>query len=74
MSLAGMNAETASELRHVPRGTFEQNIYRMALQQYLMNSMGQRPQIERSTAAAQAAALRMVRQHYREFTPTILQD
>lgn len=74
MSAAGMRMKTASELRRVPRGGLPQNQYRMALQLYLMNSMGGRPQIERSTAAAHAAALRTVRQHYREFTPTILQD
>jgi len=74
MSLADMNAAAADELRHVPQGALEQNIYRMALQQYLLNSLGRRPQIERSAAAAHAAALRTVRPYYREFTPTILQD
>jgi hypothetical protein len=72
MSLADMNAEAASELRRVPRGGLPQNMYRMALQQYVMNSQGRNPQIPRSRKAAHAAALQIVRQHYPSFTPRIL--
>ena len=74
MSAAEMRMKTTSELRRVPRGGLPQNQYRMALQLFLMNSMGGRPQIDRSTAAAHAAALRTVRESYPGFEPTILQD
>ncbi len=42
MSLAEMNAQTAAVLENVPRGSIAQNTYRMALQQYTMNSLGRK--------------------------------
>lgn len=71
MSLREMNARTTLELARVPRGGLDQNIYRMALQAFMMNSMGKRPQIQRSAAAAHAAALRVVRQSVPGFVPDI---
>jgi hypothetical protein len=74
MSPADMNANTANELRRVPRGGLLQNIYRSALQQYLMNSQGRKHQIPQSREAAHAAALRTVHQHYPGFVPEIQGD
>jgi hypothetical protein len=66
MSPSQMRAQTASELRCVPRGGFAQNMYRMVLQQCLINSLGQTPQIP-SFSAAHEAAKRTVRETYPEF-------
>jgi hypothetical protein len=70
MSPSQMRAQTASELRLVPRGGLAQNMYRMALQQYLMNSLGRSPQIP-SFRAAHAAAKRAARETCPDFDPII---
>lgn len=57
-------------LRAVPRGSLPQNMYRMAVQQFTMNSLGRHARIPRSCAAIGDAALRVVRVHYPAFTPT----
>lgn len=71
MSLAEMNARTAAVLEGIPRGSMPQNLFRMALQELTMNSLGPKPQIAPSLQAIQHAALRIVRQHYPSFTPTV---
>jgi len=71
MSPSEMRAQTAKELSRVPRGGFAQNMYRMLLQQYLMNSLGSFPQVLTSPAA-HAAALRSVRESYPDFEPVVL--
>lgn len=70
MSPSQMRAQTAGELLRVPRGGFAQNMYRMVLQQCLMNSLGQTPQIP-GFAAAHEAAKRAVRATYPDFEPMI---
>jgi hypothetical protein len=70
MSPSEMRARTAAELERVPRGGLDQNVYRAALQNCLMNSMGVRSRIS-SVAAAHAAALQLVRQSSPDFEPTI---
>lgn len=71
MSLAEMNAQTAAVLERVPRGSMPQNLYRMALQQFTMNSLGRKPQIARSPQVIHSAAIRIVREHYPNFTPAV---
>jgi len=71
MSLAEMNAQTAALLEKVPRGSTGQNLYRMGLQQYSMNSLGRQPQISRSPQAIHCAAARIVRQQFPGFTPRV---
>jgi hypothetical protein len=71
MSLADKNANTGRELRRVPRGELPQNIYRSVLQQALMNSQGRKPEVLPTAEAAHAVALRVVRQQYPDFVPTI---
>jgi hypothetical protein len=63
MSPSEMRARTTTELGRVPRGEFAQNMYRMLLQQYLMNSLGSSPQVL-GLLAAHAAALRSVRESF----------
>jgi hypothetical protein len=46
-------------------------LYRMALQQLTMNSLGRKPQIARSNKAIDDAALRIAGQRYPNFTPTV---
>jgi len=74
MSLAEMNAQTATLLEKVPRGSIAQNLYRMALQQYTMNSLGRKPQISRSRQAIHCAAARLVRQQFPGFVPVVQRD
>jgi hypothetical protein len=74
MPLAEMNAQTAALLAKVPRGSIPQNLYRMALQQYTMNSLGRKPQISRSPQAIHCAAARIVRQQFPGFVPFARQD
>jgi hypothetical protein len=71
MSPSGMRAQAAKELRRVPRGSFAQNMYRMLLQQYLMNSLGKAPEVL-DFPAAHAAALRSVRESHPDFEPVVL--
>jgi hypothetical protein len=71
MSPSEMRARTAKELSHVPRGGFAQNMYRMLLQQYLMNSLGSSPVVP-GPLAAHAAALRSVHELYPDFEPVVL--
>ena len=71
MSPSEMRAQTATELNRVPRGAFAQNMYRMLLQQYLMNSLGSSPAVL-GPSAAHAAALRSVRESFPDFEPVIL--
>jgi hypothetical protein len=70
MSPSEMRAETAKELSRVPRGEFAQNMYRMLLQQYLMNSLGSFPEVL-GASAAHAAALRLVRESFPDFEPVV---
>jgi hypothetical protein len=74
MSLAEMNAQAAALLAKVPRGSIDQNLYRMALQQYTMNSLGRKPQISRSPQAIHCAAAQIVRQQFPGFVPTVRRD
>lgn len=74
MPLAEMNTETAGLLAKVPRGSVAQNLYRMALQRYTMNSLGRKPQISRSPQAIHCAAARIVRQQFPGFAPIARQD
>jgi len=74
MSLAEMNAQTAVFLEEVLRGSIAQNLYRMVLQQYTMNSLGRKPQISRSPQAIYGAAARVVRQQFPGFTPIARPD
>jgi hypothetical protein len=74
MSLAEMNARTAALLAKVPRGSTDQNLYRMALQQYTMNSLGRKPKIPRSPQAVHCAATRIVRQQFPGFVPVVRRD
>lgn len=55
----------------IPRGSLPQNMYRAAVQQFTMNSLGRRAQIASSQAAIHDAALRAVRVHYPDCTPVI---
>lgn len=71
MSPSEMRAQTAKELRRVPRGGFAQNMYRMLLQQYMMNSLGSSSEVL-GPLAAHAAALRSVRESYADFEPVVL--
>ena len=71
MSPSEMRAQTAKELGRVPRGGFAQNMYRMLLQQYLMNSFGGSPGVL-GPSEAHAAALRSVRESYPDFEPVVL--
>jgi hypothetical protein len=74
MSLSELRTRAvAAELERVPRGGLDQNIYRSALQNCLMNSMGKDAQIP-SIAAAHDAALRAVRQYYPDFEPVICSE
>jgi hypothetical protein len=64
-----MNALVADELlsiSHGPRGS-AQNMYRMAYAILRMNSLGRRPQLPHSAAAAHAEALRVTRVHFPQF-------
>ena len=74
MSLAEMNAQAAMLLAKVPRGSIAQNLYRMAVQQYAMNSLGWKPQISRSPQAIHSAAVRVVRQQFPGFVAIVRQD
>lgn len=74
MSLAEMNAQAAALLEKVPRGSIAQNLYRMALQQCTMNSLGHKPQISRSPQAIHCAAARIVRQQFPSFVPVVRRD
>jgi hypothetical protein len=74
MSLAEMNAQTAAVLENVPRGSIAQNMYRMALQQYTMNSLGRKAEISPSPQAIHDAAVRIVRQHDPGVTPIVRQN
>jgi hypothetical protein len=71
MSPSEMRALTAKELSRVPRGGFVQNMYRMLLQQYLMNSLGSSPEVL-GASGAHAAALRSVRESFPDFEPVVL--
>ena len=68
MSLAEMNARAAA------RGSIPQNLYRMALQQYTMNSLGRKPQVSRSPHAIHCVAARAVRQQFPGFVPVVRRD
>jgi len=74
MSLAEMNAQPAAVLGNVPRGGIAQNLYRMALQQYMMNGLGRKPEISSSPQAIHDAAMRIVRRSYPGFTPAARQN
>jgi hypothetical protein len=71
MSLTKMNAQTAEVLGTVPRGSLPQNMYRSAVQQLTMNSLGRNAQIQQSWPAIHEAAVRAVRVYYPAFTPTV---
>jgi len=74
MSLREMNALVASELLGIPRGPrgSTQNMYRMAYQFSRMNSLGRKPEIARSAAAARATALRVTRSYDPGFGPSYI--
>ena len=74
MSLAEMNAQTAAVLEPVPRGSVAQNLYRMTLRQYTMNSHGRKPGITASPQAIHDAAVRIVRRSYPGFTLVVGQN
>lgn len=71
MPVHPMLALVLAELSRVPRGSraSPQNLYRMVFYAYRMNSLGKRPQVPRSPAAAHAQALRTTRSYYPGFTP-----
>lgn len=73
MSRDKMNAVVAEELAHIPRGPrgSAQNLYRMDYQLWRMNSLGRKPEIPCSSAAAHRAALASVRRTHPDFTPTL---
>jgi hypothetical protein len=68
-----MNVVVAEELAGIPRGApgSAQNLYRMDYQLWRMNSLGRKPEIPRSSAAAHRAALASVRRTHPDFTPTL---
>jgi hypothetical protein len=69
-----MNAQAAALLAKVPRGSIAQNLYRMAVQQCTMNSLGRKPQIPRSPQAIHRAAVRIVRRQFPAFVPVVRRD
>ena len=68
-----MNAVVAEELASIPREApgSAQNLYRAAYQFWRMNSLGSKPEIPCSLAAAHRAALASVRSTYPDFTPDL---
>ena len=74
LSLAEMNAQAAVLLTKVPRGSIDQNLYRMAVQQCTMNSLGRKPQVSRSPQAIHCAAVRIVSRQFPGFVPVVRRD
>jgi len=73
MRLREMNFVVTRELLRWPRGPrgSAQNVFRFAYSAYRLNSLGRRPVIACSTAAAVEAALRSVRKDVPGFTPRV---
>lgn len=69
MSPHDMNALALAELGRIPKGARGSalRMYRMIYYDYRLNSLGKRPQIASTPAAAHAAALHSVRQWHPDF-------
>jgi hypothetical protein len=78
MSQAGGQKQTevsttvVDELATIPRGDFNQNMYRMVYQQARLNGLGRRAQIAGTASAAHETALRSIREHQPDFVPVML--
>jgi hypothetical protein len=67
--LGSMRKTVQEELKHIPRGSFEQNLFRQYYAAGRMNSLGKKAQYPNSKEVVLKVCIEWIRKSYRDFEP-----